>query len=136
MGVTPGAQLNDDGIKFRFFLLFVADLFLFLLAMVNAFISNKISNPIRKLDDSVREIESGNLDVEIVPSGSYEIEHLGKSVKNMLSRIKVLMSDLVAEHNAKRKSEFDTLQSQINPHFLYNTLDIIVWISVDRKSVV
>lgn len=127
VGVTPGAQLNDDGIKFRFFLLFVADLFLFLLAMVNAFISNKISNPIRKLDDSVREIESGNLDVEIVPSGSYEIEHLGKSVKNMLSRIKVLMSDLVAEHNAKRKSEFDTLQSQINPHFLYNTLDIIVW---------
>lgn len=127
VGVTPGAQLNIDGIKFRFFILFVADLFLFLLAMVNAFISNKISNPIKRLDDRVREIESGNLEVEIVPSGSYEIEHLGKSVKNMLSRIKLLMSDLVAEHNAKRKSEFDTLQSQINPHFLYNTLDIIVW---------
>ena len=118
----------------RFFVLFVADLFLFLLAMINAFISDKISNPIKSLDGSVREIESGNLDVEIVPSGSYEVEHLGKSIKNMLGRIKVLMSDLVAEHNAKRKSEFDTLQSQINPHFLYNTLDIIVWMIENENS--
>lgn len=134
VGVTPSAALGVDGIKFRFFVLFVADLFLFLLAMINAFISDKISNPIKRLDGSVREIESGNLDVEIVPSGSYEVEHLGKSIKNMLGRIKVLMSDLVAEHNAKRKSEFDTLQSQINPHFLYNTLDIIVWMIENENS--
>ena len=132
--VTPNATLNIYGIKFRFFVVFVADLFLFLLAMINAFISDKISNPIKRLDGSVREIESGNLDVEIVPSGSYEVEHLGKSIKNMLGRIKVLMSDLVAEHNAKRKSEFDTLQSQINPHFLYNTLDIIVWMIENENS--
>ena len=134
VGVTPSAALGIDGIKFRFFVLFVADLFLFLLAMINAFISDKISNPIKSLDGSVREIESGNLDVEIVPSGSYEVEHLGKSIKNMLGRIKVLMSDLVDEHNAKRKSEFDTLQSQINPHFLYNTLDIIVWMIENENS--
>ena len=134
VGVTPSAALGVDGIKFRFFVLFVADLFLFLLAMINAFISDKISNPIKRLDGSVREIESGNLDVEILPSGSYEVEHLGKSIKNMLGRIKVLMSDLVAEHNAKRKSEFDTLQSQINPHFLYNTLDIIVWMIENENS--
>ena len=134
VGVTPSAALGIDGIKFRFFVLFVADLFLFLLAMINAFISDKISNPIKRLDGSVREIESGNLDVEILPSGSYEVEHLGKSIKNMLGRIKVLMSDLVAEHNAKRKSEFDTLQSQINPHFLYNTLDIIVWMIENENS--
>lgn len=133
VGVTPSAALNIDGIKLRLFVLFVADVFLFLLAMINAFISNKISNPIKLLDGSVREIESGNLDVEIVPSGSYEVEHLGNSIKNMLSRIKVLMSDLVEEHNAKRKSEFDTLQSQINPHFLYNTLDIIVWMIENEK---
>ena len=134
VGVTPSAALGIDGIKFRFFVLFVADLFLFLLAMINAFISDKISNPIKRLDGSVREIESGNLDVEILPSGSYEVEHLGKSIKNMLGRIKVLMSDLVVEHNAKRKSEFDTLQSQINPHFLYNTLDIIVWMIENENS--
>ena len=40
----------------------------------------------------------------------------------------------MAEHESKRKSEFDTLQSQINPHFLYNTLDIIVWMIENEKQ--
>ena len=44
------------------------------------------------------------------------------------------MNDIVAEHESKRKSEFDTLQSQINPHFLYNTLDIIVWMIENEQK--
>ena len=44
------------------------------------------------------------------------------------------MQDIVEEHEAKRKREFDTLQSQINPHFLYNTLDIIVWMVENEKK--
>ena len=44
------------------------------------------------------------------------------------------MQDIVAEHESKRKSEFDTLQSQINPHFLYNTLDIIVWMIENEQK--
>lgn len=46
----------------------------------------------------------------------------------------MLMEDIVAEHESKRKSEFDTLQSQINPHFLYNTLDIIVWMIENEQK--
>ena len=61
--------------------------------------------------------------------------HLGRSITSMAQQIQVLMKDIVAEHESKRKSEFDTLQSQINPHFLYNTLDIIVWmIENEQKS--
>ena len=41
---------------------------------------------------------------------------------------------LLREHEAKRKQEFDTLQSQINPHFLYNTLDIIVWMIENEQK--
>ena len=52
----------------------------------------------------------------------------------MARQIKRLMDDIVAEHESKRKSEFDTLQSQINPHFLYNTLDIIVWMIENEKQ--
>ena len=44
------------------------------------------------------------------------------------------MEDIVTEHESKRKSEFDTLQSQINPHFLYNTLDIIVWMIENEQK--
>ena len=63
----------------------------------------------------------------------YEIRHLGQSVQNMAKQIQVLMADIVSEHEKKRKQEFDTLQSQINPHFLYNTLDIIVWMIENEK---
>ena len=66
--------------------------------------------------------------------GSYELQHLGRSIGDMAKRIKKLMQDIVAEHESKRKSEFDTLQSQINPHFLYNTLDIIVWMIENEQK--
>ena len=52
----------------------------------------------------------------------------------MARQIRVLMNDIVTEHEAKRKQEFDTLQSQINPHFLYNTLDIIVWMIENEQK--
>ena len=63
-----------------------------------------------------------------------EIQHLGRSIGDMAARIQKLMADIVAEHESKRKSEFDTLQSQINPHFLYNTLDIIVWMIENEQK--
>ena len=44
------------------------------------------------------------------------------------------MQDIVTEHEEKRKSEFDSLQAQINPHFLYNTLDVIVWQIENEKQ--
>ncbi len=90
--------------------------------------------PIKELEKSVNEIEEGNLETEVNTGGSYEIQHLGKSIQNMARQIKRLMDDIVAEHESKRKSEFDTLQSQINPHFLYNTLDIIVWMIENEKQ--
>ena len=61
------------------------------------------------------------METPVYIGGSYEIQHLGTSINNMARQIRVLMNDIVTEHEAKRKQEFDTLQSQINPHFLYNT---------------
>ena len=56
-----------------------------------------------------------------------EVEHLGRTLKSTVEQIRQLMQDIVVEQEEKRKSELDALQSQINPHFLYNTLDSIVW---------
>ena len=105
-----------------------------MLMLINAFISSRITNPIHELEKSVNAIEAGELDKEVYIGGSYEIRHLGRSIGDMAKRIKMLMQDIVAEHESKRKSEFDTLQSQINPHFLYNTLDIIVWMIENEKK--
>ena len=107
---------------------------MFLLAMINAYISSRITAPIQELEKSVNALEAGELDTEVYTGGSYEIQHLGRSIGDMAKRIQELMQDIVAEHESKRKSEFDTLQSQINPHFLYNTLDIIVWMIENEQK--
>ena len=134
IGVTPDRGFSLSGVKTKLFFVFVAGLFLFLLAITNAYISSKITAPIQELEKSVNALEEGQLDAQIYQGGSYEIQHLGRSIGDMAKRIQTLMDDIVAEHESKRKREFDTLQSQINPHFLYNTLDIIVWMIENEQK--
>lgn len=134
LSVTPEKGLSLSNLKMRLFVVFVAASFLLVLILINAFISSKITDPIQELEKSVNAIEAGELDREVYTGGSYEIQHLGRSIGDMAKRIKMLMQDIVVEHESKRKSEFDTLQSQINPHFLYNTLDIIVWMIENEKK--
>ena len=134
LSVTPEKGLPLSDLKMRLFVAFVAASFLLVLALINAFISSRITNPIQELEKSVNAIEEGELDTEVYMGGSYEIQHLGRSIGEMAKRIQTLMQDIVTEHESKRKSEFDTLQSQINPHFLYNTLDIIVWMIENEQK--
>lgn len=134
LSVTPEKGLSLNNLKMRLFLVFVVAAFLLVLILTNTFISSRITTPIQKLEKSVNAIESGDLDTEVYMGGSYEIRHLGRSIGDMAKRIKTLMEDIVSEHESKRKSEFDTLQSQINPHFLYNTLDIIVWMIENEQK--
>lgn len=134
IGVTPEKGFSLNSIKTKLFVVFVAAFFVFLLAMINAYISSRITAPIQELEKSVNALEAGELDTEVYTGGSYEIQHLGRSIGDMARRIQELMQDIVTEHESKRKSEFDTLQSQINPHFLYNTLDIIVWMIENEQK--
>lgn len=134
IGVTPEKGISLNNLKTKLFLVFIIAFFLFVLVVINAYISNRITVPIQKLEKSVNALEAGELDTEVYTGGSYEIQHLGRSIGDMAKRIQTLMQDIVAEHESKRKSEFDTLQSQINPHFLYNTLDIIVWMIENEQK--
>ena len=127
VGVSPTDSMSLNVLKTRLFAIFIVVLFLFVLAMINAYISSRITDPIN-------ELEKSELDAPVYIGGSAEIRSLGRSIQGMAQRIRQLMADIVAEHESKRKSEFDTLQSQINPHFLYNTLDIIVWMIENEKK--
>lgn len=134
VGVNPEKGLTLNNLKTNLLLVFIIALILFILTMINAYISSRITIPIHRLEKSVNELEEGKLDTEVYIGGSYEIRHLGRSIDMMAKRIQNLMDDIVSEHESKRKSEFDTLQSQINPHFLYNTLDIIVWMIENEQK--
>ena len=134
VGVSPTDSMSLNVLKTRLFAIFIVVLFLFVLAMINAYISSRITDPINELEKSVSRLENGELDAPVYIGGSAEIRSLGRSIQGMAQRIRQLMADIVAEHESKRKSEFDTLRSQINPDFLYNTLDIIVWMIENEKK--
>lgn len=134
VGVIKGTGISLNMLKTRLFIVFVILLIIFIVILINSYISFRVTNPIRELEKSVKALEEGNLDADIYMGGSYEVQHLGKSVQDMKFRIKGLMQNIVNEHEEKRKSEFDSLQAQINPHFLYNTLDIIVWQIENEKQ--
>lgn len=128
VAVAPTEEIVASYAQFRVFALFFACLASFLMIFINTVISSRLANPISALENSVKNIEKGDLDeTKISVGGSYEVTHLGQTIRSMVRQMRKLMDDVVLEQEAKRKSELDALQSQINPHFLYNTLDSIVW---------
>ena len=127
IGVTPMVDITSDYRQISLFAIFIMFFAIFILVFLNMFVSSRIANPIKALEKSVKKLENGVKDVDIAISGSYEIQHLGKAIKSMVNQLHVLMDNIVKEQESKRKSELNALQAQINPHFLYNTLDSIVW---------
>lgn len=127
IAVTPQKAIKLNYYQTTVFATFIISFTIFIVVFMNVYISKRLSDPIKELEYSVKRLENGHLDTEIYVGGSYEIEHLGKTINNMVVQMKKLMDDIVEEHESKKKSELDALQSQINPHFLYNTLDAIVW---------
>lgn len=99
------------------------------------FISRSITQPIQQLCDSMERVQEGDFSVsDIVVESQNEIGSLTKSFNVMTHRIQELMEQNIREQEAKRKSELKALQSQINPHFLYNTLDSIIWMAEGKKN--
>lgn len=126
VGVIPPSTFAQDMFHTGLFIALYITLMAMVLVVINRIVSLRISRPISKLNESVMEYEAGEKP-EIYIGGSSEIRHLGHSVQQSYEQIDSLMKKIILEHNERRKSELDALQSQINPHFLYNTLESITW---------
>ena len=103
--------------------------------LISSFMAKSITHPILKLQSSMALIQegdfrAGNVEVE----SRNEIGSLTETFNVMTLRIQELMEQNINEQKAKRKSEMKALQSQINPHFLYNTLDSIIWMAESGKN--
>lgn len=134
VGVVPLDGMLDDYDQLFLFALFVVLFSVFLLAFINLRLSEGISVPIKALDRSVKELEAGSTEVDFNVSGPYEIEHLGRSIDSLVSTMHHLMDDIIEQEQQKRWSELDVLHSQINPHFLYNTLDSVIWMTENGRT--
>lgn len=97
-------------------------------------ISASIYLPIKKLHDVTTTIAANDLRALVTSENVDEITELGISFNIMIGRIRELLDSQVREHEALQKAELKALQAQINPHFLYNTLDTIVWMAETNKT--
>ena len=103
--------------------------------LFSRFMARSITLPIQKLRDSMEKVQEGDFSIsDVVVDSDNEIGSLTKSFDVMTHRIQELMEQNVYEQEQKRKSELKALQSQINPHFLYNTLDSIIWMAEGKKN--
>ena len=107
-------------------------LIVFLLASFSSF-GKRITKPIEELCEYTMKLADGNLEVSAPKSNIREIKVLGEQYDQMVIRIGELIRHIKEEQELKRKTELKLLQAQINPHFLYNTLDTIVWLAEGKQ---
>jgi len=123
---------TDDIISMYYLLAVVLIGVAMLLAVL---LTDKITLPLRRLQESMLKVETGNFKVDMMEIQSRdEIGDLIRTFHIMIQEIENLIARNNIEQEEKRKSELNALQAQINPHFLYNTLDSIIWMAEDSNT--
>ncbi len=124
--ITPAREIQV------YFVLFGILCFL-LVILLSLRLSVRISKPIQMLRESMKSVERGDFDIQVEVPGRTEVADLGRDFNIMISEIKALMKSNAEKQDEKRRSELRALQNQITPHFMYNTLDSIIWMAEGRQ---
>jgi Predicted signal transduction protein with a C-terminal ATPase domain len=95
--------------------------------------TRNLTRPLQELSENIRMVAEGDFTVRGVDSSDDEVQALSATFDHMVERISGLMKRVRQEEDNLRKTSFQLLQSQINPHFLYNTFDTIIWLTEDAQ---
>ena len=97
-------------------------------------ISDSISKPLQHLCELTKQVGSGDFSMQKINGSGDEVATLESSFNTMVGKIEELVANVRCEQVNLRRTELKLLQAQINPHFLYNTLDTIIWMAEDGQS--
>ncbi|HOV37855.1 MAG TPA: sensor histidine kinase [Spirochaetales bacterium] len=134
VGVNYRSELVENRDQIRTTYAFWGLTFFSITILLSILLSRRISRPIKQLRKTMQKVEQGNFNVRATIGTHNEIGELSKTFNIMLSEIQKLVQRVTEQQELKRKSELKALQMQINPHFLYNTLDSIIWMAEGGKQ--
>ncbi len=129
--LNEASEVRNEIISYLAAVLIAGFLAIFVISLI---ISKIILRPLEKLTSSMKLVRDGNFDIRAETNSIYEVEQLSISFNHMVNRINELMGQVILEEQELRKSELKALQSQINPHFLYNTLGSILWMCEKNRG--
>lgn len=127
--IIPNNYLYREIDNIRTYVTVIGTVYVMIALGVALLFSLMITNPIINMMKIMKQAENGNLNVKIKTDRTDEIGQLGVSFNNMISKIKTLIAQLLEEERIKKEIELEVLHAQINPHFLYNTLNTIKWMA-------
>ena len=97
-------------------------------------VQRDIREPIGRLEAMSVQLAAGNLEARAAPPSVSELDTLTRSLNTMADQLDELIENRIADQRSLRKAEMRTLQAQITPHFIYNTLDTIVWLAQQKEN--
>ncbi|TXK74562.1 sensor histidine kinase [Paenibacillus sp. N3.4] len=131
--IIPATEILGKIYESRKFLYMLISITFILIFFISFSLSNLFYKPLLKLVRAMQKIENRNLDVRILDNRKDEYKQVFQGFNDMVSELNILVKDLATEKILKQEAEIKLLQAQINPHFLYNTLDSIYSIARIKK---
>ncbi|WP_068613429.1 cache domain-containing sensor histidine kinase [Paenibacillus tuaregi] len=127
VSITPDKDLNVELMQMKRYLFIVVSILIIVSALIASIVSKTFSSPLKRLIREMKQVEMGNFRGELNVTSYQEINILVASFNRMVKRIEELIERVKISSVSEKNAEIHALQSQVNPHFLYNTLDMIYW---------
>ncbi|MFP4015448.1 MAG: sensor histidine kinase [Halanaerobiales bacterium] len=126
VSIAYANEIDAELLPLQKIIAFIISLILLIVILLTIYLSHSLSYPIKELENVTQRAANNDLTVNISTKGDDEIAQLGKSFNKMIKRINRLMEQNIEEQKMLRELEMESLDNQIKPHFIYNTLDLII----------